>query len=361
MKNSKAVHRHYRYPRVGITFVEIIVISVILTVLIALLMPAIGKARAAARNTYCKNNLKNIALGITLFHDTYKRLPASGNYGHREDGSGYRLHSWAVSILPYIDRNNLYESLDLSLPLTHKDNVAIRRASVPLYACPLDITRNEERIGDLSYAVNGGVGFTHFYKREVRDCPIGPHGAFAALDLNGDGNACSGERDLDDLDREIFRSMGLFFLETWNTEITKRHYSLGEVRDGTSNTFMVGENVRTGFRGWDDYGHFGDPTPQYSAFYIGPPCRQASCVEKNINYGMCNSGRYGINSGLWASEGGSPVPNSFHAGGVNMAFSDGHVRFLSEKIDGAVYAALASPQGDSLDDSFLRQAIPSGF
>lgn len=337
---------------------EILVVLAIISVLVALVMPAIGGAREAARRVQCQNNLKNISLAFIQFHDTYQRLPASGNFGHNPDGSGYRLHSWAVSILPFIEQGNLFDELDLDTTLTDPVNSAIKTAQVPLYVCPLDITRNKKKTGDLSYAVNGGIGFTHYYRGQVRDCPISRGGA--AWDLNGDGNACSGDKALDDLDRKLFKHFGLFFLETWNTEITKRHYRLGDVRDGTSQTFMVTENVRTGFREGDDYGHFGDPTPQQSAFYIGPPCLGGSCLPGAVDYARCNSGSAAINSGLWTGEGSSPVPNSFHEGGVLMGYADGHVKFLSESVDGKVYAALASPQGLDLDSTELQQAIPSG-
>jgi hypothetical protein len=43
-----------------------------------------------------------------------------------------------------------------------------------------------------------------------------------------------------------------------------------------------------------------------------------------------------------------------------MAFADGHCRFLSESVDGGVYAALVSPQGSFLDGTTLEQPILSG-
>jgi prepilin-type processing-associated H-X9-DG protein len=75
---------------------------------------------------------------------------------------------------------------------------------------------------------------------------------------------------------------------------------------------------------------------------------------------VCNAGVNRINGGRASPEGRSPTPNSFHDGGVHMAYADGHVIFLSESIDGAVYAALASPQGLLLDGTPLRQGIVSG-
>jgi len=357
MKIQKSRKVGLVHRRSGFSFVELLVVLAVITLLVGMAAPALIKAREAARATQCRNNLKNISLGMLQFHDTYKRFPASGNFGHGSDGNGYRLHSWAVSILPYIDQQNLFEKLDLNVTLSDPKNVAIQSAQVPLYLCPIDITRNKEKFGDLSYAVNGGVGFTHYYQGKVRDCPIGLNGQ--VLDLNGDGSAGTGDAKIDDLDRVLFKRMGLFFLETWNTDITKRHYEIGQIQDGTSQTFLVAENVRTGFRPDDPYGNFSDPNPQHSAFYVGVPCKNNSCVDGSVDYSLCSAGKFRINSGLWSPEGQSSAPNSFHDGGVFMAYADGHVKFLSEQIDSAVYGALASPQGLLLDKTNLQQTIVS--
>jgi prepilin-type processing-associated H-X9-DG protein len=138
-----------------------------------------------------------------------------------------------------------------------------------------------------------------------------------------------------------------------------RHYTLSDVGDGLSQTFMVSENVRTGYDPDNEGSTFASPDPHLCAFYVGNPCRQAMCSAGNVDYSRCNAGSSRINSGLMSAEGASPVPNSFHEGGVNMAYADGRVSFLSETVDGAVYAALASMRGLRLQKSPLAQVIVS--
>ena len=89
------------------------------------------------------------------------------------------------------------------------------------------------------------------------------------------------------------------------------------------------------------------------------PVRGALAVPEMWTIPRCNAGSSKINSGLASAEGTSPVPNSFHDGGVNMAYADGHVTFLSETVNGAVYAALASMRGSRLQKSPLAQVIVS--
>ncbi|QDU37467.1 hypothetical protein Mal4_17810 [Maioricimonas rarisocia] len=356
MTRQERIHNRIRNVRGGLSMIELIVVMGLIAVLAALTLPAVGKARQAARRTQCINNLRNIAFGLTQYDESKQRLPASGYY-HIDPDRTHRLHSWAVEILPYINQGNLFDQLSPDRPLEDPANDALRRAQVPVYVCSTDLSRNPEKFGDLSYAVNGGVGFT-VRRSGVRDCPVDRE--WTLLDLNGDGAGCTGDPDVDALDKKLFEAMGMFFLESRNNNVTRRHHSLGDVLDGTSQTFMLAENVRAGFDPDTELANFADSNPYRCAFYIGNPCPGGACNEGNVDYSRCNAGENRINSGLQSAEGSSPIPNSFHEGGVNVAYADGHVQFVSEQIDGAIYAALVSPQGLRLQGLPLEQVIVSG-
>lgn len=347
---SSAVPR--RSAAAGFTIVELIVVMAIVGVLVALAIPAVTRAREAAKRTQCANNLRNIALALSLFEETHGRLPASGNFFDADGNFGIH-HSWAVSILPWIEQGNLADKWDLDKPITDPANQPLTQMHIPTYVCPVDLSRSKPPKGDLSYVVNGGVGYTIRYQG-VGDCPVDANRAL--LDLSGDGSACIGT-EADDEDRKFFKQLGLFFLENWNEGGTVRHHRLSDVADGASQTFMVAENVRAGYDPAPGSTGYASSDPARCAFYIGSPCLNGDCGS-GIDYSLCNAGTSRINSGLWAAEGRSAVPNSFHTGGVQMAYADTHIVFLSEAIDGAVYAALASPQGLRLDETPLRQLVP---
>ncbi|PQO41599.1 DUF1559 domain-containing protein [Blastopirellula marina] len=84
----------------------------VIGVLVALLLPAVQQARAAARRMTSTNNLKQIALAFHNFHDTYGNLPPQAI----TDKEGKKLLSWRVAILPYLGYSNLYDQFHLDEP-----------------------------------------------------------------------------------------------------------------------------------------------------------------------------------------------------------------------------------------------------
>lgn len=349
--------------RHGMTLIELVVVMAIISILVALSLPAISQVRATAKRVECTNNLRNIGLAMLQETESRNRFPAAGNFGRDpETGSTRNHHSWVVDVLPWLDQGNIAAKWDKDKPVDDAVNEPLTRIHIPVLTCPVDISCSTKRDqGDLSYVVNGGVGFTVEFEPGMHDCFVDPR--FTRLDLNGNGALCpprDRDRELDGQpsDREIAFWMGLFFNETWKWDVTRRHHRPATVRDGMSQTIMLSENVRTGYNPANPDAHWAHPNPYFTSFYVGNPCVTGNCLD-GVDYSLTNSRRARINSGLWSAEGTSPVPNSFHAGGVNMAFCDGRVVFVSETIDGAVYASLASPAGLRLAETMLAQPVVS--
>src|SRR5687768_2657923 len=90
----------------GFTLVELLVVIAIIGILVALLLPAIQAARAAAQRTQCQNNLKNIALAVLNYESTKGELPIGSINADAERKSGL---GWPVQILPYVEESTVSE------------------------------------------------------------------------------------------------------------------------------------------------------------------------------------------------------------------------------------------------------------
>src|SRR5882672_9628126 len=135
----------------GFTLIELLVVIAIIAVLIGLLLPAVQRVREAANRTQCKNNLKQMGIGLHNYHGDFGSLPPGlvsrladpawvmppGNCNAEAPdlGPGW---SFFAFMLPYVEQDTLYRSIRFDLPLTDPANDAARRTLVKTYVCPSD-------------------------------------------------------------------------------------------------------------------------------------------------------------------------------------------------------------------------------
>jgi prepilin-type N-terminal cleavage/methylation domain-containing protein len=102
--------------RRGYTLIEVLVVAAIISILIGLMLPAIESAREAARNARCRNNLHQIGLALTAYHDTNGLFPPA-LMGYNQDTRPiyFGYHSWISRTLPYLDQKPLYDSINFDL------------------------------------------------------------------------------------------------------------------------------------------------------------------------------------------------------------------------------------------------------
>jgi prepilin-type processing-associated H-X9-DG protein len=119
-------------PRRGLRLVELLAIIAILGVLVALLLPATRSSRGAARRVQCVNNLKQIALALHNYESAHGALPPARTL----DASGRPLHSWRTLILPFLEQEALYRSIDLARPWDDPVNARAYQAMPSVFRCP---------------------------------------------------------------------------------------------------------------------------------------------------------------------------------------------------------------------------------
>jgi prepilin-type N-terminal cleavage/methylation domain-containing protein len=252
----------------GFTLIELLVVISIIAILIALLLPAVQQAREAARRAQCKNNLKQIGLACHVYHDAFGQFPPGRIAATNA--------SWGEFILAYIDEKPLYDLIAANhfgpagTPITYMNE--------PLLQTVLEVFRCPSESGIATAGVTNYIG------------------SWGAGDVTNTDITDAGDSD----------GGGIF--------ITDGRIRIRDVKDGTTNTFLVGEGL-----GLVD----GDPnaTPQELYEWGGRQIFQ-----------HCGDTRRPLNTG----NPGAFEPNNFssnHEGGSQFCMCDGAVRFVSENIN----------------------------
>ncbi|MGL4420053.1 MAG: DUF1559 domain-containing protein, partial [Gemmataceae bacterium] len=125
--------------RRGFSLIELLVVIAILSILVGLLLPAVQKVREAAAAMKCRNNLRQLNLGLHSYHDSFLAFPAARKPQSSGDLS-FRL-SWITRILSYIDQDPL-NTLKLAELKIGTDPSSPRHSGysmvLPVLQCPSD-------------------------------------------------------------------------------------------------------------------------------------------------------------------------------------------------------------------------------
>ena len=269
------------------TLVELLVVIAIIGILIALLLPAVQAAREAARRMQCSSRMKQLALGVHTYANTHGSFPS----GCISDGVAQRQQwGWGVFLLPYIERIPLHRELapnQRRLVDLLNDPAArvLVQTPISLFRCPSDRTpqllEKTEQIRDLDGEAPVGSGFfgaTSNY--------IGVSGFWDIADMPANG---------------------VFFP---NSAV-----DFSQIRDGTSNTFCLGERDFYCAAGlWAGVRDARGGGPRGADYVLGRVSIKLN-DPRNVGNDRCCEGF-----------------SSPHDGGANFALCDGSVRFINENI-----------------------------
>jgi len=153
-------HRH------GVTFIELMVVFVIIGILLALLLPSVQQARESARRIFCQNNLRQMALAVQTFHSSKKQLPSlyNGSFIHEDltisspqrYWDEYHFHSWQAAVLPQLEQSPWHNQIDFSKAASDPSHQQYVNTELAVNVCPS--TDGIERPGIRQYAPNDVIG-----------------------------------------------------------------------------------------------------------------------------------------------------------------------------------------------------------
>ena len=279
----------------GFTLIELLVVIAIIAILIGLLLPAVQKVREAAAKMQCQNNLKQLALGVHNYISTFQAFPMSSSpWVNNNNGFG-----WIFRTLPYLEQESVYNQI-----IVYESgnmfagggllNPACRNAiasPVKTLYCPSDGSALPGSPVETKMAQMDPIKVTLTnYKGSMGDNRMGGGSSIH----QGREPDCHGSNPCP----------GIFFRNSFQGPVTLDH-----IRDGTSNTMMIGEDT---------------PIENYhsAAFYANG---DYASTHAPLNYVPKPS-----TPGDWWNV---ISFRSKHSGGANFAIADGSIKFITNDID----------------------------
>lgn len=314
------------------TLVELLVVIAIIGMLVAILLPAVNASREAARQATCKNRLRQQAIGLRNFAQTFNEsLPAIWQGG--ENWQPHENFSWRVALLPFVDEQNRFDQINQSLLPLDPTNVD-SAGPVEIFSCPSTpgSPRIIRELGPYEELALGGTDYVSVFEVNGPTQPYIQTGVWfggAAPDfLEFETSSMDGPMPPMRVEPDL-RS----------AEIRKVPSTLRRVRDGLSNTVLIVEQAGKPER------LSRNPEPTFDEDMPGAPFSE-TLMNAVSTEGSWITAEYASHSN-GVNFNNHLGPYSFH-NGVSVAMCDGSVHFWPEGTSDEVVRALMTREGNEI-------------
>jgi prepilin-type N-terminal cleavage/methylation domain-containing protein/prepilin-type processing-associated H-X9-DG protein len=322
----------------GFTLIELLVVIAIIAVLIALLLPAVQAAREAARRSQCVNNLKQLGLAIQNYHDVNNEIPPTSNSGAPAGIGQTNDFSMKARLLPFVEQTVLFNALNMSFSSTSAQVFTVRVQKVNVFLCPSDGNAPSSNV------TLSGVTLQAGYSNYPNNAGI----------MRNAGNAVDGPAD------------------KMNQTSDGPDIRFATVTDGLSNTvlwseFVMGGGATTAASGRDGksmvYGTLGAADGTFVPYGYATFQKIVQLCQSNTTKYSDQKGQEWLNQQMgwggayshmmtpnkktcvydgWHTDSGVITASSNHAGGVNVGFMDGSVRFVKDSVNQMAWWAIST-------------------
>jgi prepilin-type N-terminal cleavage/methylation domain-containing protein/prepilin-type processing-associated H-X9-DG protein len=301
--------------KLGFTLVELLVVLLIISIMVALLLPAVSAGRETARGAQCRNNLKQLGLACLHYESEHGGLPPASVMpkfvtNPATAGDSLRI-GWVWMVLPYLEQGNISDQYHFDVPWFDPTLQPLVTTRLSVMECPTDPIAGSTFSGTGTDIMGNSVSF------KAAACDY-----FATVALNSNV-ATLGWTPRQDETYTSANSSAYSYLGAMQDDLPTK---ISEIRDGTTNTMMLSE-MSGRPKAYMTGGLLNTAIPAKTYGY-GAWAHNNKHVVGTYSYdGLTTPGLCPINcSNQFAIF-------SFHRAGANAVFVDGSVHFLAQTID----------------------------